>query len=787
MDISKFKTIYQGIFLAFVSFIPILFLPLSFLTLEPTKNFAFLIMGVLFFLGAIIYKIKQDSFFVSKNIFLISFFVLILSSVFSVIFSNNVAISLVGRQISNASFFGFISLCTIVYTTYILFDDIKSKTKLFQTIYVSSVAVVVLHLFSILIPFFPSLGFFVNNTNNTIGSWYDLGFFALFVTLSSVLVLQFFKHLQFYKVIGWIGFVAGLILMIFVNSLVIFSVAALFSLLYIIFRAMSQTNLDSKEKVSYESLSVLIVSIVFILIGAKTGVLLNSTFNLQAVELRPSLVSTLEVAGKVYQSEPVLQKIFGVGLDRFDIAWLMYKPSGVNMSQYWDTDFKYGFSTVTSLAVTTGIFGVLAWLLFIGVSIYFAFKLISTSFNSKQKSDLFIHLYSVLGYIFFLTVIIIYTPSIILIALMFVFMGLFTSNLVQTKLIVGEKVSITKNPRISFAYILVLVLLLIGFIYIGYVHVSQYSSRVLFERANAQYIKDGDIQKMEQKVLASQFIFNSDIYSRALTEIGLIKINQVLENKSLTQEQAIGQFTEILRNTIGYAQSAIMYDPQSYINRISLISVYKNLIPLGVTDAKDESIKLIDATATLTPQNPTLLLEKARVYTLSKDYDFAIEQIKKAVELKPNYVDAVFLLSQIQVEKGNVDEAIRSIQAAIAVDNLNPNLRFQLGLLYYNQQKFNDAVITLENAIKLSPQFANAKYFLGLSYYKNNRTTDSIKIFEDLNKQIPDNQEVQFILNNLKAGQDPFAGAQPPLTTAPENRQDLPLDDKNVETKDKEE
>jgi tetratricopeptide (TPR) repeat protein len=159
----------------------------------------------------------------------------------------------------------------------------------------------------------------------------------------------------------------------------------------------------------------------------------------------------------------------------------------------------------------------------------------------------------------------------------------------------------------------------------------------------------------------------------------------------------------------------------------------------------------------------------------------AIEEIKKAIELKPNYIDAVFLLSQIQVEKGQINEAIQSIQSGIQVDPSNPNLRFQLGLLYYNQEKFNDASALFEDAIRYSPAFANAQYFLGLSYYKNNRTLDAISVFENLNSQIPNNSEIQLILNNMKGGQDPFYGAQPPLDTAPEEREELPLEDSEVE------
>lgn len=773
MQTSKFKIISQNILLAIIALIPLLFLPLSTLSLDPLKTFVLSITAVVFVLGIIILKIKQDSFFVTKNILVVSVYGVILSALISTIFSNNVIISLFGRQPSDTSFFGVISLFTLSFVVYTFFQDLKEKTRLFLTIYVSGILVVLIHLCSIMIPFFPTFNFFVNNTINTIGSWYDLGLYALFIALSSVLVLQFLKHSKLYKIIGWVGLVTGVLSMIIVNSLIVLILGIIFSLLYIVFNAVMQHDFDVPHRISHEALIVLVVCTVFLLIGGKTGVLLNSALNIQTSEVRPSLISTLDVSRQVIQHDPVT----GVGLDRFDTAWLLYRPVGINSSQFWDTDFITGYSTIFSVPITQGILGILAWLMLIGASIYFAFKLLFVP--TEQKSDLFIYMYSAFGYMFFLSTLVIYTPSIVLVGLTFIFFGLFFSNLKHAGLIKYKEILITQNPRISFAYILCLVLLLIGFVYVGYIHVSQYASRVIFERASVDFNQNRDIQKFEAKIQNSLFVYNSDVYTRTLSQTGLLKINQITQDKSLTQEQAAAQFDATFRSTMDYARYSISYDTQSYANRISLINILKTFVSFGVKDAKDEALKVIEATKQLTPNNPSLFLQAARVYALNNEYDLAIEQIKKAIELKPNYIDAAFLLSQIQVEKGEIDQAIGSIQSAIQIDLYNPNLRFQLGLLYYNQQNYSNAVIAFENAVKLSPGFANAKYFLGLSYYKNSQTANATAVFENLALQIPNNQEITLILNNLKAGTDPFSGVQPPLDDEPEKREELPLDDKD--------
>lgn len=777
IDALKLKIISQNILLTVIALVPLFFAPTNFFNGDSFKLFVVFLVTIVLFLALVMQKIRQDSFFFSRNLLFISIASILLSSIVSVIFSNSVVVSLFGRQLSHNSLIGLISLITLSYIVYSYFNDLTKKTKLFLTIYISGIVVVVFHLLFILMPFLPSLNFFFSNTTNTVGSWYDFGLYSLFVSFTSILVLQFLREVKLYRVLGLIGLVSGIISIILVNSLLVFLMAICFSLFYVICIVLGQHYIKTKKKVSYEALILFAVAFIFILIGGKTGVFINSTLNLQALEVRPSISSTIEVAQHTLNFSSIKNTLVGVGVDRFDTAWLLYRPVNTNVSQYWDVDFKYGFSTLLTIFVNQGVIGILSWIFFILISVFLSLKLIFK--HSETKGNSFIYLYSAFGYLFFLTTYIVYTPSFVITILLFTFLGLLISNLEENKIFSYKEIVINKNPKISFLYILGLIVLLIAFIYILYIQTIQYSSSVILDRAKISYAKTGDIGTLITEVQKSDFIFSSDVYSRTLTDAGLVVISKILENKELTQDQAISQFREALQATIGYAQTAIAYDNYSYANRMNLEKVYKNLVPLGVNDAKDEAIKLLDSTEDLTPSNPTLYLEKARVYTLAKEYDQAVEQIKKAIELKPNYIDAVFLLSQIQVERGQVDEAINSIQTGIVVDKFNPNLRFQLGLLYYNKQKYNDAMLVFEDTIALSPNFSNAKYFLGLSYYKNNRTSDAIRVFEELAKIAPDNQEIKQILNNLKTGQDLFNGIESSTNQTPENREELPLKDEN--------
>lgn len=780
MQTSKITVVGQFIFLASFFIIVNLFLPLDAVALEPLKTFILLGLAVLLGMGFLVSKIKKNSFFVTANPLWLSVLAVLLSAVLSTVFSNNVGISLFGRQINMSSLISTFLLFALSYGVMSLFDDAKQKGRFFLVTYIAVLFAVFMHLLNVLLPLFPAMGFFTSNTINTIGKWFDLGLLSLFGALSSVLVLQFLRHSKFYRILGWIGFGLSITLMLLVNSVLIWFLAAVFSLVYIVLNAIIQHDALVHNRMSYPALAILVVSILLVLVGGKVGTLTNEFFGFQYEEVRPTFSSTIEVIGDTLKSDP----IFGVGVNRFEVSWLQNKPVGVNESNFWDTEFRYGFSNLLSVPVTQGIVGMLAWLFFLITVLYYAFKLMFVPL--EQKSDLFIHLYSALGCLFFLMVMLAYVPSVVMVGLFFIFFGFFVSNLNGVGLIRYREVHIDQNPRVSFAYILSLVVLLIVFVYAGYIIVSQYASRVLFDQATAEYSRTGDVAALESRIQRSMFIYGSDTYLRALTEVGQVQINAILQDQAISQEQAVERFSAALRSTVGYAQNAIAYDQQSYANRMMLASIYRQIVPLQVPGAKDEALKVLAETEAITPNNPSLHLERARVYSLAKEYDQAIDSIRKAVELKPNYVDAVFLLSQIQVEKGEIDQAVSSIQAALGVAPYNNNLYFQLGLLKYNQQKYSEAVTSFENAVMLSPYFGNAKYFLGLSYYQNGNTPFAITQFENLVQMYPDNTEVQFVLSNLRSGKAPLDGAQPPLDVSPEDRDELPVDDESPEVVDDE-
>ena len=96
-----------------------------------------------------------------------------------------------------------------------------------------------------------------------------------------------------------------------------------------------------------------------------------------------------------------------------------------------------------------------------------------------------------------------------------------------------------------------------------------------------------------------------------------------------------------------------------------------------------------------------------------KKTDDARKYLQGALNIKPDFADALFMLSQIEAQAGNLKEAILRMEQTTSVSPNNFGVFFQLGLLQYQNNNFNAARTALERTVGLNNSYANARYFLG--------------------------------------------------------------------------
>ncbi|TSC70209.1 MAG: Tfp pilus assembly protein PilF [Parcubacteria group bacterium Gr01-1014_46] len=767
------------ILLAVTALIPVFFLPISFISTQFGSSLLFsfgvIVSAVLYIISGIV----NGSLDLPKP----AKYILGFSALVPVVYF----LSGIYLGFSRMAFFGytfdistvgFIVLAFVyMFLVSVLFKDRK---KILYSYYAFSLSALVFALF-ILVRIFSegealSFGLFTTSTATMLGSWNNIAVLFGMTAILSLLTLEMVRVSKAVKALLYLGLLVSLFFMALVNFTLIWGTLAVCTFTFLLY-GMFNSNMylsyglswkEKLSKVSFLPLIVFVVALVFVFWGT-AGVYLAGKLNVSNIEVRPSLSTTLDIAKNTIKSKP----LFGSGPNTFVTQWLTYKPSDIVSSVFWNTDFTNGIGLIPTFTVTTGILGLLSWLLFLGFYIYLGIKSIFVRTEDLVarylvNSSFFVSL--------FLWIIAFgYVPSTAVFVLTFFFTGLFFASIYSASIVPVVNRQFNLNPRLGFVSSLIMVASLVAVVSLGYGLFKSSLSLWYYQKSSFALNTNKDSKASEEYMLKAIVAVPNDIYYRSLSEIQIFKLNEVLSQdpKIVKQEDIQKQFTDGLTNAITAAKTATERDDSNYLNWVSLGRVYDAVsIPqLNITGAYESAQLAYIEALKRNPKNPGMLMLLARLSVNRNDLKQAEAYAGQAIQIKNNYLDAYFLLSQIEVANGNISGAVRSVTAASVIDPTNPAIFFQLGLLKYNQGDFKGAIEALEKATTMTPDYANAKFFLGLSYEVTKEHEKALKQFEDLAVSNPDSQEVKQILENLRAGKAIFTDA----TAKPEKGKDLPI------------
>lgn len=454
--------------------------------------------------------------------------------------------------------------------------------------------------------------------------------------------------------------------------------------------------------------------------------------------IRPNLTSTVLVGKKVL----IQDGLFGIGAGNFARAWQLHKPQDVTNSSYFGYDFAQGADTMTTLFVTLGIVGLLAFMLLTLSALYST--IISYRQNKEGREHIVLGLLA-LAIIYFISVAWIVPLSYAMLVMWMVVSGLGMAKARLTEF----------HPSKKLAYLFIPVVLILG---VNAVMTIQKVRAFSIYNESQQATKLEDSEKL---VLAAAKVYPFDGFYRVLVEYAITSNRNLVASNVKDQEALKNVYGKKSAEAVDAGRMAVILNPDNYQNYVTLGRAYELAIPFDKDDAFANAKKSYEAAVKLYPENPYLYLMLARLETSAGTKEGVRAHLTDALKKKQNFADALYLMSQLQASENDIEGAIAYAVEAVRSAPNDPATYVQAGLLFYgkamaNRQSreeamkdFGNAVLALKTALEKDPNNANIAYFLALTLRDAGEPALAKPLADELLRRNPGNVDLQKFINSL--------------------------------------
>lgn len=652
--------------------LPFFFLPLTNIPIENSKGLL-LVAGLLVCIVCwAIARFLDGKVILPKSWLLVSGLGVVLAFLLSAFLSVKSQVSWFGIMFDIGSFWFIFSAFVLMLMCSIIFRTSKQARIVLFGIIASSVFVLVFQGLHLFMPNILSLGVLSGKTTNLLGSWSALGIFAGFTGLLSLLVVEFFQISKNKKILFIILILLSILLIATVNFPLIWVLLGISSLMIFVYKVSIALQKNEEEKKNFPLISfvVAMVALLFFLnplIPLPSGPVylkdvISNTLKISNTEVSPSFSATMSVTKGVLSKNP----FFGIGPNRFDEAWAMYKPVSINSTQFWGDSFSSGSGLLPTLFSTTGYLGILAWVVFLGLLIFTGVKSVFSGIKNEVNLEIMsffvLSLYLFVSSFFYSTGVVLFLLSL---AFTGIFIGLTSSNQ-------GKEISFSflNDHRKSFFSILFLIILIIISAALSFKYVERLVSVFYFQKA----LTSSTVPLAESSINKSLTLYVNDLYLRTYAQIYLIKLNSIVNKGATLSDNDKADLQVSFDQAVNSAQLATKSNTSSYLNFQSLGLVYQTAGGLGVKDAYGKAVEAYKVASSLNPNNPGLKLNIASNLFIDGNVKDAKDYASQALSLKPDYIDALLVLSQIAKSEGNNTEALSYAERALLISPSNENL-----------------------------------------------------------------------------------------------------------------
>jgi tetratricopeptide (TPR) repeat protein len=726
-------------------------------------------------------RLRDGILAVPKSFLLLVSVLLLVQFVVSAIASPAPFVSFIGSGYDLGSVNAFLTLFLLMFLSSIVFVNRDRVLSLYLAILAAGILTMIYHLLRHLFGAdFLDFGLFTSNVSTPVGKWNDFASLIGAILVLSLLVLYFFPQNKMLRIPANLIAIVSIFFLLLVDFTVLWLIlGAIMAVIitYSIYEGESAHKVRVRESAEagqaqhHRAAHKRIVGHLPVLASVVFVLAIIYGFGISTTPLTKDNKSIAGIIGTALHSSPYAEVVltpeftydivtetikdsplFGTGPNRFGSGYLLYKTSDMNRTPFWDSTFDFGLGRIPTYFGTTGLIGVILWVLFFAMLFWKGKKIIKLF--AKDRIAAFLALSLFLLTLYFWSLAFFYLPNVAIFAFAFLMTGALIAYMTHEGVLELITVDFTAKRRASFWVTPLIIVLIIGSLSAGVLLFRQVSSLVAFRDAQLA-LTAGKIDEAGMSLLKAARYAERDLYHRSLSNVALIKLQQ-LSASGRDQNELITKANEYVSNARSHAERAIQLDPTNFENYLQMGGVYDTLGSLGIEGTEQFARENYSRALTLNPKSPRILFIMARLELASGNRSEAKKVLYQALTERPNFLEAISLITQLELEDKNPEAAISALQAGVVVEPGNFLLRFALGYLYYSSRDYDNAIVEFRNAVLLNPVYADAKYFLGLSYARNGLRSDAIAQFEDVLMLNPDNKDVAQILRNLKAGRDPF-------------------------------
>ncbi|HWP61839.1 MAG TPA: hypothetical protein VN495_04545 [Candidatus Paceibacterota bacterium] len=476
-----------------------------------------------------------------------------------------------------------------------------------------------------------------------------------------------------------------------------------------------------------------------------------SVLQIGATDVRPSWASTLSVGAHVLHGGDF---IFGSGPNTFSQVWSQFKPSDVNQTQFWSTDFSSGVGLVPTALVTVGALGALAWVLLLLALFVALLRALARERFSLARRPLLAALF---GACFLGVFLVLDNPGFLIVFLFFLLAGASILSAAERP---HGFMRLPLSFRLGGLGVLASLLVFCALAVAALVYSARATiSDLLVNDSIVVYNDSGNITHSLALIQSSLAIYpENDAAHRAAVQLGLLQLQQLLAAGSASNTAAL---QAQLAQTIQEGLQAVSINSGDYQNWLALAGLYQSLGGAGISGAYDNALSAYQKAAVAGPTNPLPLIGAAQIESAKGDEAAALKYLNAAIALTPNLAAPYYLRSQVEAALGALTPALTDAKTTVSIAQQDPLGWYNLGLIFYARAEYPSAVLALKQAVSLQQNYANALFALALSEDKVGDSQDALATIQQVVQLNPSDTTAQMVLSNLQNGQPALATTTP--------------------------